>query len=136
MRPVADPRFVIQLHHATAVHYDFRLEAAGVLKSWAVPKEPSTDPRVKRLAVQVADHGLAHADYENDATGRGSVRIWDSGTYRSLTDGPVEDAIAAGHLSFWLDGERLRGGWTLQRTSDGDKPQWILVKRRDEEADP
>jgi DNA ligase D-like protein (predicted 3'-phosphoesterase) len=134
--PVADaPRFVIQLHHATAVHYDFRLEAAGVLKSWAVPKGPSTDPRIKRLAVEVADHGLGHIDYENDQTGRGSVRIWDRGTYRSLTEGPVEDAIANGHLSFWLEGERLRGGWTLQRTSDGEKPQWILVKRRDEEAD-
>jgi DNA ligase D-like protein (predicted 3'-phosphoesterase) len=130
------PRFVIQLHHATALHYDFRLEAAGVLKSWAVPKGPSTDPRVKRLAVEVEDHSLSHLDYENSEEGRGSVQIWDSGTYRALTDGPVEEAIADGHLSFWLEGNRLRGGWTLQRTQDGPKPQWILVKRRDEEADP
>jgi DNA ligase D-like protein (predicted 3'-phosphoesterase) len=129
------PRFVIQLHHATALHYDFRLEAAGVLKSWAVPKGPSTNPRVKRLAVEVEDHSLSHLDYENQVAGRGSVRIWDSGTYRSLTEGPVEDAVANGHLSFWLDGTRLRGGWTLQRTADGPKPQWILVKRRDEEAE-
>ena len=128
------PRFVVQLHHATALHYDFRLEAAGVLKSWAVPKGLSTDPREKRLAVEVADHGLGHLDYQNDQQGRGSVRIWDRGTYRSLTEGPVEDAISNGHLSFWLEGQRVRGGWTLQRTSDRPKPQWILVKRRDEEA--
>ena len=120
-------RFVIQQHQARSLHFDLRLEAAGVLKSWAVPKGPSTDPREKRLAVQVGDHALAHGDYE----GRGVI-IWDAGTYRSLTDGPVADAIAAGHLSFWLDGEKLRGGWTLQRT---DGTQWLLVKRRDEAAD-
>src|SRR4051794_3495588 len=109
MRPVAAPRFVIQLHQARALHYDFRLEAAGVLKSWAVPKGPSTDPRVKRLAVEVPDHDLAHLGYEGPR-----VEIWDTGTYRSLTEGPVEEAIAAGHLSFWLEGRKLRGGWTLQ----------------------
>jgi bifunctional non-homologous end joining protein LigD len=124
-------RFVIQKHAATTLHYDLRLEAAGVLKSWAVPKGPSTDPREKRLAVQVDDHSLAHGDYESDR-----VSIWDAGTYRPLTDGPVEDAIANGHLSFWLEGSRLRGGWTLQRTSGGAKPQWLLIKRRDETADP
>ena len=110
-------RFVIQRHQATTLHYDLRLEAGGVLKSWAVPKEPSTDPAVKRLAVQV---------YESDR-----VSIWDRGTYRPITEGPVEEAIENGHLSFELDGERLRGGWTLQRTSDGRKPQWLLIKRRD-----
>jgi DNA ligase D-like protein (predicted 3'-phosphoesterase) len=127
-------RFVIQQHQARSLHFDFRLEAGGVLKSWAVPKGPSTDPREKRLAVQVEDHALGHADFEGRA-GAGAVIIWDAGTYRSLTDGSVEDAIAAGHLSFWLDGEKLRGGWTLQRTDDGAKPQWLLVKRRDGEAD-
>jgi DNA ligase D-like protein (predicted 3'-phosphoesterase) len=120
-------RFVIQKHAARTLHYDFRLEAAGVLKSWAVPKGPSTDPSEKRLAVQVDDHSLAHGDYESDR-----VTIWDAGTYRSLTDGPVEDAIANGHLSFWLEGSKLRGGWTLHRTSGGAKPQWLLIKRRDE----
>ena len=128
------PRFVIQQHAATALHFDLRLEAAGVLKSWAVPKGPSTDPGVKRLAVEVADHALGHADVEG-RSGHGAVIIWDAGSYRSLTEGPVEEAIAAGHLSFWLEGEKLRGGWTLQRTSGGAKPQWLLVKRRDEEAD-
>jgi DNA ligase D-like protein (predicted 3'-phosphoesterase) len=119
-------RFVIQRHRATTLHYDLRLEAGGVLKSWAVPKEPSTDPAVKRLAVQVDDHALSHADYESDR-----VSIWDRGTYRPLTEGPVEEAISNGHLSFELDGERLHGGFTLQRTSDGAKPQWLLIKRRD-----
>jgi bifunctional non-homologous end joining protein LigD len=119
-------RYVIQKHQATTLHYDFRLEVGGVLKSWAVPKGPSTDPREKRLAVQVGDHALAHADYESDR-----VEIWDSGTYRPLTEGSVEDALSDGHLSFWLDGSRLHGGWTLQRTDDGPKPQWLLIKRRD-----
>ena len=127
---MAQPRFVIQQHAATALHYDFRLEADGVLKSWAVPKGPSTDPRVKRLAVQVDDHSLAHADYEGPR-----VIIWHAGTWRPLTDGPVADSLAKGHLSFWLEGEKLRGGWTLQRTGGGAKPQWLLIKRRDEEAD-
>jgi DNA ligase D-like protein (predicted 3'-phosphoesterase) len=119
-------RFVIQRHQATTLHYDLRLEAGGVLKSWAVPKEPSTDPTVKRLAVQVGDHDLAHGDYESER-----VSIWDRGTYRPLTEGSVEEAIANGHLSFELDGERLHGGFTLQRTSEGAKPQWLLIKRRD-----
>jgi DNA ligase D-like protein (predicted 3'-phosphoesterase) len=120
-------RFVIQLHQATTLHYDFRLEAGGVLKSWAVPKGPSTDPSVKRLAVQVDDHSLAHADYES-----ANVSIWDAGTYEPITEGPVEQALANGHFSFRLDGKRLHGGWTLQRTSEGAKPQWLLIKRRDD----
>ena len=107
---MAEPRFVIQQHAATALHYDFRLEADGVLKSWAVPKGPSTDPRVKRLAVQVDDHSLAHGDYEGPR-----VIIWDAGTWRPLTEGPVAESLENGHLSFWLEGEKLRGGWTLQR---------------------
>jgi DNA ligase D-like protein (predicted 3'-phosphoesterase) len=134
MRHDVGVRFVIQQHQARSLHFDFRLEAGGVLKSWAVPKGPSTDPREKRLAVQVEDHALGHADFEGRA-GAGAVIIWDAGTYRSLTPGSVEDAIAAGHLSFWLEGEKLRGGWTLQRTDAGAKPQWLLVKRRDAEAD-
>jgi DNA ligase D-like protein (predicted 3'-phosphoesterase) len=121
-------RFVIQLHDATTLHFDFRLEAGGVLKSWAVPKGPSTDPSEKRLAVQVEDHSLAHGDYESER-----VEIWDRGTYRPLTEGSVEAAIENGHLSFWLEGEKLHGGWTLHRTSNGRKPQWLLIKRRDDE---
>jgi len=124
------PRFVIQKHAATALHYDFRLEADGVLKSWAVPKGPSTDPREKRLAVQVDDHALGHADFESER-----VIVWDAGTWRPLTEGDVGEALERGHLSFWLEGEKLRGGWTLQRTGGGAKPQWLLIKRRDEGAD-
>jgi DNA ligase D-like protein (predicted 3'-phosphoesterase) len=120
-------RFVIQQHAARTLHYDFRLQVGRVLKSWAVPKGLSMDPRVKRLAVQVDDHALAHADYEGP-----TVVIVDRGTWRPLTKGSVNRALADGHLSFWLEGEKLRGGWTLQRTSDGAKPQWLIVKRRDD----
>jgi DNA ligase D-like protein (predicted 3'-phosphoesterase) len=134
----AEPAFVIQQHAARTLHYDFRLEAGGVLKSWAVPKGLSTDPREKRLAVEVEDHSLGYGDFEGrigDGYGAGRVIVWDKGTYRPLTDGPVEDALENGHLSFWLEGEKLRGGWTLQRTGGGAKPQWLLIKRRDEGAD-
>jgi DNA ligase D-like protein (predicted 3'-phosphoesterase) len=124
-------RFVIQQHAARTMHYDFRLQVGRVLKSWAVPKGLSTDPREKRLAVQVDDHSLGHARFEG-RIGSGRVIIWDAGTYRSLTEGPVEQALEDGHLSFWLEGRKLRGGWTLHRTSAGAKPQWLLVKRRDE----
>lgn len=132
------PRFVIQQHDATTLHFDFRLEVDGVLRSWAVPKGPSTDPREKRLAVQVEDHSLAHGDFEGMITGgrgTGAVIVWDAGTFRNL-DGErsMAEALDAGHASFWLEGEKLKGGWTLHRTSAGDKPQWLLIKRRDEEA--
>ena len=127
-------RFVIQQHAARTLHYDFRLQVGRVLKSWAVPKGLSTDPREKRLAVEVEDHSLSHGRFEG-RIGSGRVIIWDAGTYRSLTEGPVDKALENGHLSFWLEGEKLRGGWTLQRTSAGAKPQWLLIKRRDEGAD-
>jgi len=135
---VAQAQFVIQQHAASSLHYDFRLEVDGVLKSWAVPKGFSTDPREKRLAVEVEDHSLDYADFEGvigSGYGAGRVIVWDNGTWRSLTDGPAGAALERGHLSFWLDGEKLRGGWTLQRTRGGDKPQWLLIKRRDDEAD-
>ena len=132
-------RFVIHKHDASSLHYDFRLEVDGVLKSWAVPKGPSTDPREKRLAVQVEDHQLSYRDFEGvieDGYGKGTVLVWDRGAYRNLDrQTSMAEALAAGHVGIWLEGEKLRGGWTLQRTRDGDKPQWLLIKRRDEGAD-
>jgi DNA ligase D-like protein (predicted 3'-phosphoesterase) len=131
-------RFVVQQHAATTMHFDFRLEVDGVLRSWAVPKGLSTDPREKRLAMEVEDHSLDYADFEGvigEGYGAGRVIVWDAGTYRPLTDGPAAEALDRGHLSFWLEGEKLRGGWTLQRTQEGAKPQWLLIKKRDEGAD-
>jgi DNA ligase D-like protein (predicted 3'-phosphoesterase) len=137
--PGSAATFVIQKHAASSLHYDFQLEAAGVLKSWAVPKGPSTDPGVKRLAVEVEDHPLDYGSFEGvigGGYGAGEVIVWDTGTYRPLSDEPVEAALKRGHLSVWLEGHKLRGGWTLQRTRGGVKPQWLLIKRRDEHADP
>ena len=130
--------FVIQKHAATSLHYDFRLEVDGTLRSWAVPKGPSTDPRDKRLAMEVEDHSLEWGSFEGvieSGYGAGRVIVWDRGTYRPLTDGPFDSALDAGHASFWLEGEKLQGGWSLRRIRGGSKPQWLLVKRRDEHAD-
>ncbi len=139
-RRAKGPRFVIQKHAASSLHYDFRLEVDGTLRSWAVPKGPSTDPRVKRLAVEVEDHPLDYADFEGRIGtgnyGAGAVIVWDAGSYRNLDDEhSMAEAIEAGHVKFWLHGEKLTGGWTLQRTRGGAKPQWLLIKRRDEHAD-
>jgi len=134
-----DPRFVIQKHDATRLHYDFRLEVDGTLRSWAVPKGPSTDPREKRLAVEVEDHPLDYADFEGvigEGYGSGAVIVWDAGTYRNLDeDRSMAEALEAGHARVWLEGSKLRGGWSLVRTGRGAKPQWLLIKRRDEGAD-
>src|SRR3954470_3705314 len=133
-------RFVIQKHAATTLHYDFRLEVDGVMRSWAVPKGPSTDPREKRLAVEVEDHSIEYADFEGVigeySYGAGAVIVWDAGTYRNLDEErSMAEALDAGHAKVWLEGEKLRGGWTLHRTGGGRKPQWLVIKRRDEGAD-
>jgi len=137
------PWFVIQKHDATRLHYDLRLEVDGVLKSWAVPRGPSTNPQDKRLAVQVDDHAFDYLDFEGviaeQRYGSGAVIVWDIGQYRNLNeeDGgpiPMADAIEAGHAKFWLEGVKLTGGFALTRTDDGPKPQWLLVKIRDEAA--
>ena len=134
------PRFVIHKHAASSLHYDLRLEAAGVLKSWAIPKGPSTDPRDKRLAMTTEDHPLDYLDFEGvipeGEYGGGSVIVWDAGTYRNLHDEPLEDALAAGHASVWLEGEKLRGGFAITRVErGGERERWLLVKMDDEGAD-
>jgi DNA ligase D-like protein (predicted 3'-phosphoesterase) len=125
--------FVVQEHQATAHHYDVRLEVNGVMRSWAVPKGPSLDPAVKRLAVQVADHDTDHNDFEGPGHG-GGVIVWDRGTYEQGGRVPWPEALDRGHAVFVLHGEKLQGGFALQRTGRGDPPQWLLVKRRDEHA--
>jgi DNA ligase D-like protein (predicted 3'-phosphoesterase) len=138
------PVFVIQEHQASTHHFDFRLEVDDVLRSWAVPKGPSTDPRDKRLAIPVEDHPLDYAEFEGvipkDEYGGGSVIVWDRGTYDNITvkDGrpqPVATALDQGHLMVELHGHKLSGGYALQRISRGDDERWLLIKMRDEHAD-
>ncbi len=131
------PIFVVQLHHASSRHYDFRLEADGVLKSWAVPKGPSLRAGEKRLAVEVEDHPLSYAGFEGEIPegnyGAGRVQLFDRGHWAS--DGEPLQAIAAGRLDFRLSGDKLQGGWTLVRTGkQGRQPQWLLLKRSDAHA--
>ena len=135
IRGVSAGVFVVQEHQATAHHFDLRLEVGGVMRSWAVPKGPSLDPAVKRLAVQVEDHGLDHNDFEG-ALGDGGVIVWDRGTYEQGGRVAWPDALERGHAVFVLHGEKLRGGFALQRTRPGAKAQWLLIKRRDDEARP
>jgi DNA ligase D-like protein (predicted 3'-phosphoesterase) len=133
IRGVSAGVFVVQEHRATAHHYDLRLEVDGVMRSWAVPKGPSLDPADKRLAVQVEDHGMDHNDFEG-ALGDGGVIVWDRGTYEQGGRVAWPEAIERGHAVFVLHGEKLRGGFALQRTRSGPKPQWLLIKRRDDDA--
>jgi DNA ligase D-like protein (predicted 3'-phosphoesterase) len=127
--------FVVQEHQATAHHFDVRLEVEGVMRSWAVPKGPSMDPGVKRLAVEVEDHEISHNEFEGP-TGGGGVIVWDRGSYEQGGRVPWPEALERGHAVFVLHGEKLRGGFALQRTRAGEKPQWLLIKRRDEYALP
>jgi DNA ligase D-like protein (predicted 3'-phosphoesterase) len=127
--------FVVQEHQATAHHFDLRLEVDGVMRSWAVPKGPSMDPAVKRLAVQVEDHDVGHNDFEG-ASGRGGVIVWDRGGYEQGGRVPWPEALDSGHAVFVLHGEKLRGGFVLQCAFPDEGAQWLLIKRRDEEARP
>jgi DNA ligase D-like protein (predicted 3'-phosphoesterase) len=138
------PIFVIQKHAARSLHYDLRLEVEGVLKSWAVPKGPSLNPRDKRLALPTEDHPMDYADFEGvipkGEYGAGTVIVWDAGTYRNLKerDGdlvPMASCLEEGHLMVWLEGTKLRGGYGLVRTGKGADRRWLLVKMADEEAD-
>jgi DNA ligase D-like protein (predicted 3'-phosphoesterase) len=135
IRGVSAGVFVVQEHQATAHHFDLRLEVDGAMRSWAIPKGPSMDPAVKRLAVQVEDHDLAYNDFEGPSEG-GGVIVWDRGHYEQGGRVPWPEALERGHAVFVLHGEKLRGGFALQRTRPGEKPQWLLIKRRDEQAGP
>jgi bifunctional non-homologous end joining protein LigD len=135
IRGVSAGVFVVQEHAARAHHFDLRLEVDGAMRSWALPKGPSLDPAVKRLAVQVEDHSLAHNDFEG-STGHGGVVLWDRGHYEQGGRVPWPQALERGHAVFVLHGEKLHGGFALQRTRGGPKPQWLLLKRRDEHARP
>ncbi len=130
IRGVSAGAFVVQEHQATAHHFDLRLEVDGVMRSWAVPKEPSMDPAVKRLAIEVEDHEISHNDFEGEL-GEGWVKIWDRGTYEQGGRVPWPEALERGHAVFVLHGEKLQGGFALQRTRRGEKPQWLLIKRRE-----
>jgi bifunctional non-homologous end joining protein LigD len=137
--------FVIQEHHARRLHYDFRLELDGTLVSWAVPKGPSLDPSVKRLAIHVEDHPLEYGSFEGEIPegnyGAGTVIVWDRGKWEPVGGiNEARKAYAAGRLKFRLDGEKLHGGWALVRSGmdsgarSGEKEQWLLIKERDEDA--
>ena len=127
--------FVVQKHRATALHYDFRLEAGGTLRSWAVPKGPSLDPKQRRLAMEVEDHPLEYASFEGvipgGEYGGGTVMIWDEGIWMPMEDVDPVKGLAKGELRFVLDGKKLKGSWTLIHTDDR---RWLLIKRRDEYA--
>lgn len=143
--------FVVQKHAARQLHYDFRLELDGVLKSWAVPKGPSIDTRTKRLAVMVEDHPLDYARFEGSIPkgqyGAGQVIVWDRGTYSPDEDGQLSfddraeaeermrQGLASGKLSISLRGNKMKGSWTLVKMQRSDK-NWLLIKQRDEHADP
>jgi DNA ligase D-like protein (predicted 3'-phosphoesterase) len=135
IRGVSAGVFVVQEHAATAHHFDLRLEVEGAMRSWAVPKGPSLDPAVKRLAVEVEDHAIDYNAFEG-ASGAGRVIVWDRGAYEQGGRVAWPQALTRGHAVFVLHGEKLRGGFALQRTQPGVKPQWLLIKRRDEYARP
>lgn len=138
--------FVIQKHDASTLHYDFRIEADGVLKSWAVPKGPSMNPRDKRLAVPTEDHPLAYAAFEgvipDGQYGAGTVMVWDTGIVENIKkddsgrEVPLSRQIEEGHATFLLDGMKLKGAFALIRSGKGRQQRWFLIKMIDDEADP
>ncbi|MBL1094663.1 MULTISPECIES: DNA polymerase ligase N-terminal domain-containing protein [Streptomyces] len=142
------PCFVVQIHDASTLHFDFRLEVDGVLKSWSVPKGPSTDPQDKRLAMPTEDHPLEYREFEgvipDGEYGAGTVIVWDEGSYRPLPGRKkgrtrtFAEALEQGHASFWLDGSKLHGGYALTRFRGGDgsgaRESWLLVKENDDRA--
>ncbi len=139
------PIFVVQQHKASRMHFDLRLEVDGVLKSWAVPKGPSTDPEDKRLAARTEDHPLDYARFEGAIPegeyGGGTVIVWDTGEYDNQShkddqDISMNEALDKGHVSVWLHGQKLKGGYSLIHTRmRGQEKNWLLIKEKDDEAD-
>ncbi len=122
--------FVVQKHSATRLHYDFRLEMDGVLKSWAIPKEPSTEPNVKRLSIKVDDHDISYANFEGEieegSYGAGKVEIWDKGTYEM-------EALRDNKMVFFLHGKKLRGRYTILKFDKAGPNNWLLFKTKEEQ---
>ncbi|MCP1662522.1 MAG: DNA ligase [Methanocalculus sp. MSAO_Arc1] len=137
------PLFVIQKHDAQNLHYDLRLEVQGTLRSWVLPKGPSADPAVKRLAMETADHRLEYAAFEGvipeGEYGAGTVLIWDRGTFENLRlekDGTdIERSLAEGKVEVFFSGTRMKGGWALIRTGKPSEGRWLFIKMKDEYAD-
>ena len=143
--PGESPIFVVQKHDASRLHYDFRIEVGGVLKSWAIPKGPSMMTRNRRLAVPTEDHPMDYAGFEGtipeDEYGGGTVMVWDRGEYRNISQKngeiiPVSDALDKGHVSVSLEGKKLTGGFSLVRTGKGSDARWLLIKMSDGQANP
>jgi DNA ligase D-like protein (predicted 3'-phosphoesterase) len=140
--------FCVQQHDATRLHWDVRVEVDGILRAWAVPRGPSYDPAVKRLAVPTEDHPMEYLDYEGNipsgAYGGGPSLLWDMGTYVNISHDrqgrivALAKALEKGHVSIWFQGEKLQGGWALTRIQDRTKDgvTWLMVKRADATADP
>ncbi|MBE0478906.1 hypothetical protein IBX65_07305 [Candidatus Aerophobetes bacterium] len=138
-RKIRGNSFVIQKHRASHLHYDFRLEVDGVLKSWAIPKGPSLDPSEKRLAIQVEDHPVEYKDFEGvippGEYGAGVVMIWDFGVYEAGEVESLREALTKGELKFQLHGKKLQGGFVLIQTKYKDsRKNWLLIKEKDEYA--
>jgi len=135
IRGVSAGVFVVSEHAARARHFELRLQVGGVMRSWALPKGPSLDPAVKRVAVEVTDHDTERHCFEGSTEG-GGVIVWDRGSYEQGGRVAWPDALSRGHAVFVLHGQKLSGGFALQRTRAGEMPQWLLLKRRDEHARP
>ncbi len=131
-------RFVVQKHDASKLHYDFRLEVNGVLKSWAIPKGPSTDPSQKRLAIPTEDHPIDYINFEGIIPegnyGAGIVIVWDTGTYKNKENVDMAQSIDKGHVDIVLEGEKLKGGYALIHTGRGNRKFWLLLKKKDDRA--
>lgn len=145
IQPRDQPQFVIQKHDASNLHYDFRLQVGDILKSWVIPKGPSTDPSVKRLAIPTEDHPMGYIDFEGvipeGEYGAGTVLVWDTGSYRNLRSekegdqASMENAIQEGKIEVWLEGKKINGGVALIRTDSDENERWLFIKMDDDRAD-